>query len=40
MFKKIKKVMEFIKEKKETLIAVSFIVGWFVFIALVAILST
>jgi len=34
MFKKIKKVMEFIKEKKELFI----VLGWFVFILSVAVL--
>lgn len=34
MFKKIKKVMEFIKEKKEALI----VIGWFVFIMTLAVL--
>jgi len=34
MFKKIKEVMEFIKEKKEALI----VIGWFVFIMTLAIL--
>ena len=36
MFKKIKEVMEFIKEKKEVLI----VLGWFVFILSVVILLT
>jgi len=34
MFKKIKEVMEFIKEKKEALI----VIGWFVFIMTLAVL--
>ena len=36
MFNKIKKVMEFIKEKKELLI----VVGWFALIAMIAVLLT